>query len=163
MTIVRLSWREVRLAAFAAVDRRIFALANRLPDHHGRPSAERGWEVDIQGILGEFVVCRLFDCYWPGGVPKSETSGDASRLQVRSTVHENGGLIVYADDVDDAPFILVVGVPPQFRVAGWLAGREAKRDRWRKPEWIGEPFLVPQSQLRPISELVDAPRSEMPS
>ena len=107
MTTVALSWREVRLAAFAACDLRIMHLHRGTPDHHGRPSRDRGWEVDIVGTLGEWVVAKMFDTYWQGAMPKTDSDGDVACLQVRSTTLDHGGLIVYRDDPEDVPFILV--------------------------------------------------------
>jgi hypothetical protein len=154
MSVVTLSWREVRLAAFAAVDRRIYHLHNGTNDHHGRPSRDCGWEIDIQGVLGEFVIAKVFDTYWTGGMPKVETDGDVGRHQVRCSVLDHAGLIVYPDDPDNVPFILVVGTPPRFRVPGWMRGLDAKQERWwTTPPKLHDPaFLIPQAALHPIEE-----------
>jgi hypothetical protein len=155
VSLVTLSWREVRLAAFAGIDRRIMHLYQRTTDHHGRPSRDRGWEIDIQGALGEFVIAKLFDIYWSGGMPKRECIGDVGRHQVRASTLDHAGLIIYEDDADDVPFILVVGVPPRFRVPGWMTGGEAKQSRWWRADLHDPAYLVPQLALHPVEDFVD--------
>jgi len=154
MSVVTLSWREVRLAAFAAVDRRIMHLYRGTSDHHGRPSRDRGWEIDIQGVLGEFAVAKLFDTYWSGGMAKVDTDGDVARLQVRASTLPHAGLIVYKDDPDEVPFVLVVGVPPRFVIPGWVIGADAKQDRYWRSDLHDPAFVVPQAALRPVDEFV---------
>jgi hypothetical protein len=50
--------------------------------------------------------------------------------EVRATRRENGCLIVRDNDADDRQFVLVVGDPPVVRIAGYLRGGDAKRDKW---------------------------------
>jgi hypothetical protein len=154
--IVELTWREVRLAACAAIDLRLRHMAQGgQPERWGR-SLDGTWQREIEGALGEIVVAKAFDRYWLAAESYARATGDVARLQVRSTSREGGGLIVHPDDADDAVFILViVGRPPRFRVPGWLPGDEAKLDRWWRDDIPVPAFLIPQNELRPIDELLD--------
>ena len=152
MSVVTLSWMEVRVAAVAGVDRRIRALAHGLADFHpgAASKSERGWELDIQGALAEMAAAKVLDLYWAGGWPKD---GDVARHQIRSTVLQDGRLVVNTDDPDDCPFILVVGAPPRLRIPGWMSGREAKQARWWQAGVQWPAFFVPQAALHPMEEL----------
>lgn len=156
MTVVQLSWMEVRVAAFAGVDRRIRALAHGLADYHAGAASkpDRGWELDVQGALAEMAAAKVLDLYWAGGWPPA---GDVARVQVRSTVLPDGRLVVNQDDPDDVPFVLVVGVPPVLRLPGWMSGREAKAARWWQADVACPAFFVPQAALHPMHELGEAP------
>lgn len=154
MTTVSLSWREVRLAALAGVDRHIYALSKELPDRHGlADGVSRGWDLHVIGAIGEWATAKALGLYWSDHLPGP---GDIGKLEVRSTPRPNGPLIVRPRDPDAVPFVLVAGSPPVLRVVGWLAGAEAKVERW----WRGDSerpgaYFVPQSALRPLDELVE--------
>jgi hypothetical protein len=155
MTVVPLEWREVRLAGLAGVDRRLMNLCHRTADRNGAPSRDHGWDIDIQGAIGEMAVAKHFGFYWFGGWPLRVGDGDVGRHQVRSTTLEHGGLIVHPDDPDDVPFILVlVGQPHRPRIVGWMSGKEAKQDRYWRSDVRDPTFIVPQSALHPIAEFV---------
>jgi hypothetical protein len=97
------------------------------------------------------AVCRWRNVYWMGSVFSGSAGSDAGKLQVRWTAHEDGHLIVYAEDFDQAPFVLVTGRSPVMRIIGWRYAHEAKQDaywneRARCPSW-----WVPQSDLKVVS------------
>jgi hypothetical protein len=153
--IVDLTWREVRMAALVAVDCRIHHMARPgVPERWGG-TPETGWQREIDGALGEVAVAKAMGAYWYGAETYARAKGDAARLQVRSTQREGGSLIVHPDDPDDAVFVLVVGRPPRFRIPGWLAGGEAKQERWWRTDIPTPAYLVPQAALRSIDELVE--------
>jgi hypothetical protein len=151
MTDVALSWSELRRAALAGIDRHLYALAHGQSDRHNAPSAERGWQLDIQGAIAECVAARALNLYWAGG---RSLEGDIGPYQVRSTVRPNGRLVVNPDDPPDAVFILVVGIPPCFRVPGWILGGDAQQDRYWTPGAQSPAYFVPQTALHPLTELV---------
>ena len=72
--------------------------------------------------------------------------------QVRQTELENGQLIVRPDDSDDAPFAMVVGKIPTFRIVGWIRGRAAKKGfRLRAPNNRPAAYFVAQESLWPLT------------
>jgi hypothetical protein len=86
----------------------------------------------------------------PGGadVSHGEVGG---RIEVRATEHQDGHLLVYPSDRDDAWFVLAIGHFPEFRIAGCIKALDAKRyplNERSKPRC----HWVPQSDLRPLSE-----------
>ena len=76
-------------------------------------------------------------------------------IEVRSTHHVDGHLIIKPKDRDGMPVVLVITARrPDFRVAGWMWAKEGKVPRWRRPGHGGS-WWVPQHALRPMSELRD--------
>lgn len=147
---------EIRQAILTGSERIVTVIANRLPATH-RLADEwpyRRWGTDIEGAAAELAFAKArghyYDCYV--GVNYAHQPGDVGRTQVRSTWHENGCLTVYDNDPDDAAFVLMVGMIPTFRIAGWLYGREAKDPRWRREDLRKPAFFVPQPALRRVEQ-----------
>lgn len=111
------------------------------------------WQFHIEGALGELAVAKLLNVFWSGNLGKLHV-GDVGRLEVRTRSRDTYDLPVYAEDMDAACFVLVVGLAPRFRVVGWIRGEDAKR-----PEWWGDPandrpaFFVPQAALHSMALL----------
>jgi hypothetical protein len=125
----------------------------RATDHggtSGRTLTQR-WGDTIHGCMAELAVCRAVNRAWtPGGadVSRGEVGG---RIEVRATEHQNGHLLVYPSDSDEAWFVLVIGHFPEFRIVGCIKAADAKRyplNAQSKPpcHW------VPQADLLPLSE-----------
>lgn len=92
--------------------------------------------------------------------PRPDPEGDVGRdWQVRSTKHIYGHLIVYPanratrPDNPDHVFFFVVGWFPDYRLAGWLLGRDAQQEKYRAPG--KDYFMVPQSALHPMGEFFE--------
>jgi hypothetical protein len=148
---VRLSGAEVVMAATVGIHRQIEALRRALPDKHGYKGD--GWSEHIEGAGGEAAVGRATGSYWAGTVNTFKQGGDVGRKQVRTRSGETYDLIVRDDDPDDAPFFLVTGRLPNFKVWGWIWGRDAKRPEWRKA-YGDRPaaFFVPKEALTPLAD-----------
>ena len=152
---VRLTGNEVILAGLAGVLRRVEDLGKG--DKCGRDLTDptsTGWSMEIEGACGELAVAKFTGRTWLGvGIMRGD---DVPGLQVRTTRHATGRLLVRHDDDDAATFVLVTGRTPVFVIRGWLYGWEAKRD-----EWWGTPnpngpalFCVPQAALHSPLDLV---------
>ena len=152
---VRLTPHEILLAGIVALLRRIEDLGKG--DKCGRDLTDPnsiGWSMEIEGACGELAVAKFTGRTWLGvGVMRGD---DVPGLQVRTTRHTTGRLLVRRDDPNEATFVLVTGRTPVFVIRGWVYGREAKRD-----EWWGAPnptapalFCVPQAALHSPVDLV---------
>lgn len=146
---VELTTAELVQAAIVGVYRQATNLRDGRRDAHGAPTGPMAWGVHVEGAAAEAAVAKAMGVWWSGALGALRAP-DAGRAQVRSTTREDGCLIVHPGDDADAPFVLLVGCAPRWRVAGWLAGAECKRPEWwRDPTGQGRfAFFVPQRALR---------------
>jgi hypothetical protein len=147
---VRLTWPEARQAAETGVHRRLVSLARRRGGSHGKPGAGISWDLEIESAAAELALAKLLDRFWSMS-DELDVDGDVGREQVRHTVRPDGRLIVHPGDLDGARYWLVTGKMPDFRVVGWLLGRDAKDPRYWTDPGTGRPaYFVPQADLVPI-------------
>lgn len=148
---VRLSTYEVMVAAEVGKMRTVSSMKADYPNRHGMP--ERDWDADIEGAAGEMVVARAFGLYWDCSVNTFKRADLPFRIQVRTTAQKS--LIVRPDDDDEDVFVLVRGRSPEFEVAGWMLGRDAKRDCWSQaPNGRPAAWFVPPDALSPPEALI---------
>lgn len=129
----------------------------------GRDSVNRknNWveELDkhIIGCIGELAVAKVIGVTWTGSVDTFKTESDLSgNIQVRHRSNPVWSLIVRTNDSDDDIFVLSRGMPPgAIEVAGWMKGKDAKRDEWLSdPGGYGRPsYFVDSAHLQPMEEL----------
>lgn len=151
MTDVSLSWPEIRSAAYGGIDRMIRARAKGFAPAYGVPRDEIA--ADIIGAIGEVVVAKTIGCYWTGDLGRTDGGApDIGPFHVRTRPRSDGELILWPNDRDDGPFLLVVfDRLPYFRIVGWCYGREGKVPEFEAT--TGRPgYFVPQRVLRPLSE-----------
>jgi hypothetical protein len=109
---------------------------------------------DVGGILAELVVGRKFDRSFLPTVntfhKQADVGGD---IEVRSTPHLNGSLILRDNDDPARRYVLVICDPMQgFEVKGWAWGHEAKTDEWHM-KGEGRPHWRYKGPLRAFSTL----------
>jgi hypothetical protein len=136
---------EVCLAAHHAIQRRRAKLTGERRD---REQGQRSlWDNEVEGACAELAFCKFHRIYWSGVTGLRARDGGVE--EVRWTRHDEGGLILYTNDRDDARMVLMDGHAPNFRIIGWLYGREGKVDQYRDPAGY---FLVPRRILRSYME-----------
>jgi hypothetical protein len=89
---------------------------------------------DVGGILAEMVVGRKFSRTFLPAINTFHAQADVGEdIEVRSTPHHNGALIVRDNDDPARRYVLVVVDPMRgFAVRGWCYGYEARKDEWHK-------------------------------
>ena len=148
---VELSLTEWHHAVQTGVLRMMVSSASRL--NHAS-TYERSWsqrlDEEVTGAVGEIAVAKSLGQFHIGSVNTFHRVPDClGDTEVRATRRDDGCLIVRDNDDDDRLYVLVVGDPPSVRIAGWLRGGEAKRDKWvRNPNGHRRAWFVPQSALR---------------
>jgi hypothetical protein len=112
---------------------------------------------DIGGILAEIVVGRRFDkTYLPATNSFHKRADVGDDIEVRSTVHLNGALIVRDNDDPARRYVLVVCDPMKgFMIRGWAYGHEAKQPQWLETG-NGRPAYWYRGPLRAFEELTVA-------
>ena len=147
---VQLTMGELFGAACIGVRRQCQAVYRQARTTYGSKPNE-AWQCQIEGACGEMAVAKHLGRFWSGNLGDLDAA-DVGHLQVRTTSHDAGCLIVHPEDADDGVFILVTGLAPHFVLRGWMLGRDAKKDAF----WKDGPrpaYFVPQGLLLPIGEL----------
>lgn len=151
--VVVLTHEEAVYAASIGALRQINALLAGKRDRFGAYKKD-GWGLNIEGAMGELAVAIALDLDQELTVDTYREGNDVGTYEVRTRSNHSWDLIVRQGDKDDAPYILVTGVFPEYRVHGWLYGRDAKKKKYQKD--YGErptAYFVPQSDLRPLADL----------
>jgi len=150
--VVDLTEQELMLALTVANMRHIASRRRGLKNAHGFDG--RGeFEVDALGAQAEMALAKWTRTYWSASVDTFHGADLGDRVQVRATTYRDGHLLIRQCDPIDHTYVLVVRLSPfQFRIAGQIEGREARRaeflsqpDQSRVPVWA-----VPQSALHPV-------------
>lgn len=113
-----------------------------------------GYNEAVAGAVAEYVVALALGVPWRALTPLGAPDV-TDRVEVRSTHHKHGRLILYPRDPSEKAFVLVVGCYPAYTVAGWLWAHEGKRADYWNPEARQPTYFVPQTALQPIETLKD--------
>lgn len=118
-----------------------------------RNFVERLTEETI-GACGELAVCKAFGWEWSESVNTFHEIPDvADNVEVRSTGHLDGSLIVRDNDDETRWYVLVVGKPPNMTVVGRIKGYEARQNQFvRNPHGHRRAWFVPQNALEKFPE-----------
>lgn len=119
-------------------------------------------DIDKQGARSELAVSKAMNLKWDGAFLSDElwqvwrnTGHDVQNLEVRSTRHKTGRLLLHPGDSDESPFILVIASEdPTFELIGWYFGKDGKKDEWWADVGYGRPcYFVPRTEMRAIDSL----------
>ena len=153
---VRLTWPEVRHAAYIGIDRFAHARRAKRPVNHGAGVDDT--MPDVLGAWGELALAKMTGTYWAGDLEKPDRGApDVGPWHVRTASRTNDSLLLHPEDRDDEPFVLVSLVAiPVLRVMGWCLAADGKHERfWKNP--TGRPgrdcYFVPPMDLSPVNEL----------
>lgn len=147
-------------AAFVGTQRHLFAMKKRLENSADLTyDDDAGWTIDIEGAAAEKALAKHYGVYWGGTVGKLDED-DVGQYQVRCTRHAGGHLILKKTDKPAKPYILLTGLAPTFCVRGWITGRDGLQSQYWKEHEGRWGYWIPQSLLRPISELEPIIRSQ---
>ena len=123
---------------------------NNLRDRRTARYGYRGdpFRVHLHGALGEKAVAVAFGITWTGSIGDL-SAADVGVLQVRTTTHRDGRLILHPSDEDTDIFILAVLDGSAVDLAGWIMARDGKVSaHWCDPTGRGRPaFFVPRKAM----------------
>ena len=127
----------------------------------GKRTPEQILTNDYQGLVAEYAVCLYLDTAFQMRYdPMNEFADVEPDLQIRSTHHLHGGLIIRPHERHrHARHILVIVHRQHAAIVGWKHGRDvldlSNAHEWWRPEGY---WLVPQHDLEPMSKLDMPPR-----
>jgi len=107
---------------------------------------------EVTGAAAECLVAKVLGIFWNGSVETFKDVPDIGRVEVRSTIHAAGHLLVRPDDKGDRLHVLVTGKPEHQVIAGCMWGHDARREEW-KSNRAGNgtaAYWIPQSALAPF-------------
>lgn len=128
------------------------ALIKGKKEAHGY-NGKDGWQIHIEGALGEIAAAKYLGVYWDMSVNTWKTE-DLKGIHIRTRSEHNYDLIIRPNDTEDAIYVLVTGRYGQYRVRGWIEGSQTKNPKWLQTHGGRNPaFFVPQKVLNPMSLL----------
>ena len=110
---------------------------------------------EVTGAAGELAVGKWSGRFFVPSVGTFHRVPDClGNVEVRSTRHSDGHLIVRDNDATDRRYILAIVGDDSVRLAGWMVGLEARRDEWRRASQRSDrpAWWVPQGQLRSMGD-----------
>lgn len=158
----QLSWPEFEQSATIGFRRALNALKKSYADDEKLARAH--FSDHIHGAVAEKFVSKALGVPWPAHlVPNRELGDMLSRsgtpLEVRTTEHLDGHLLIHTDDLDHHVAILVVGKHPNLLLAGWLRVSDGKQPQfWGNPRFSRPCWAIPRVQVIPFAQNKDRVR-----
>jgi hypothetical protein len=150
--IVELTAEELEVARFVGELRLATALArgarNRIAGYEVTPAEE------MQGAAAELAVARMTNRYPTSLMGRGAVADVGLGLQVRSTRHNEGRLVVHRQDPADQSYCLVVAISESlFDVRGFVRGVDARVDEFWRAKANPPGWWVPQVALVDLAAL----------
>jgi hypothetical protein len=143
--VVKLTQNQFLLGALVGLVRQIAASEKGQADKFEN-GGER-WGTDIEAACAEMAAASGLGIFWPALVDPGKTASDLDGWEIRHTTHPDGCLIVRPGDDHGRRYLLVTGGRGRYELRGWILGRDAQRDEWRRDDGA---WFVPQQNLRPV-------------
>ncbi len=129
------------------------------PDAYGFTGDGR--RAHVQGATAELAVSLALGESWVEFSEEYEglAADVGADLQVRSTLHERGNLLLHPRDKDEQPFVLVrLHKAPEVEICGWVLGRHGKHEQYWRDDGPFESrpcFLYPSRHLKGMGSLAE--------
>ncbi len=141
---VRLTLKQIELAAWAGVQRQANRISKGQYDHN--------WQNHVEGCLAEFAVASYLGKHWDGAIGIPGPGDIGRKIEVRSTGVADGRLLLKETDQTNADWVLVIGSNGDYQLMGWLEGIQAKQQKYLgKLKAGGETlYIIPRTELKPM-------------
>lgn len=155
--IVSLTYAEMQLAYTVSVQRQVMNMKVGARDTYGAAQFNNAVALNMNGCAGEMAVAKYLNLYWSGSVGNYNASDVGGMVEVRSTTHDKGCLILHKEDKPGLPYVLCYNDPgtPVFDLKGWVWGKMGMDEKfWRDPQKTNRhAYFVPQHELFRVEEL----------
>ncbi len=147
---VQLTWSEIQLGALVGATRHLLRLRDGAQNRYTNGAPLNGWQIHVEGALGEMAVAKAFDLFWSGDVGQPGRGDIGNSLEVRTTATLDGHLILHPSDPDDSIYWLVVGKNGAYTIVGWIQGIDGKQEWYWRTRGVRHPaYFVPSESLHP--------------
>jgi hypothetical protein len=154
--IIELTAEDFMVAATKGAVRQLVAIKNKRMGHdHGGKSYRKMTQRladSILGELGEIAVSKFTGLTQSSTLQITKAADIGASIEVRTTEHANGHLVLYDSSNNDYIFVFVTISGLKATLRGWINPEHGK-----KAEYFveGDPdcYFVPQSALNPIETL----------
>ena len=155
---ITLSDTEMEIAGFIGAKRRSVSIKRKWSST--RDFTDSGITNDIEAVAAEMAVAKTLNIYpeWSPSdgtraVPGFDLKWNTTPLDVKSTKHLDGNLLIPKLHTDVRWYVLVRGQIPLYEIVGWIPAAQVKvRGTWteqsHKPCWT-----VEAGKLLPITTL----------
>lgn len=148
---VSLSVAEMRISAQVGIERCLHVIEAGRANMYGEQD-DKFWQRHVEGAMGEMALAKFTNMYWNGTIGSVHLP-DVGDLEVRTTEHKDGCLIMHPKDKNKAKFVLAIGVRGKYEMVGWIFGHEGKKQEFvRDPNDRVAAYFVPQKALRKFDE-----------
>lgn len=150
IVLPRLSFNEIRYAAYHGLDRRMSAM-EKGRNRYGQPHTPT-WDDEVESSIAEYAFSKYKGLPWTGLIDVSEP--DCGDEDVRHTVHLKGYLAIYErnDEKSERPLVLMDGRAPCYRIIGWAYIRDGKQAQYWNPD--RETYCYPRWKLYPYERVI---------
>ena len=108
---------------------------------------------EIRSMCAEYAWAKASGTFFDGGVNKFMSEPDTNGVEHKTLRDRNGRMPIRPTDKQERVFVCSFTDGQTVTFLGWIRGTD-KRDEWKSNPGNARPaWFVPQSALRPISEL----------
>lgn len=146
MTVIKLTGAEMQMAALVGTQRQLESLKLGHKHMYGAKN-EDSWQMNIEGALGECALAKHLGVYWSKGAVGAP---DVGEVDVRTTTHQDGRLILHDRDHDNRKYYLLTGINGEYVIRGWMWGKDGKNAKYKQdPQGTNRwAYFVPQADLQ---------------
>jgi len=130
-------------AAMAVATRRIL---QAMSDGRFASESNRGrFHAFCEQAMADAAFAKSRGWWWNGEAPREGVT-------VRYREREGQELYAMESDDDDACLILVSGECPNYKIAGWIYAKDARREEWKRVSGGRTLWFVPPGELKPLKK-----------
>lgn len=151
---VKLDVGEIEVVTSAAILRRKENIRNGKDFDHKHGVIEDSWGNDIESTGAEVAVAKYMRTYWGAPTNNFKDADVCKNIQVRHSVGHGNNCIIRKKDSSNDFYVLVTGRLPDYRIQGYVFGKDGKDDHFiNAPRGKEAAWFYPQVKLKCIDGL----------
>lgn len=152
---VTLNLGEISMVIQASVKRREENMRNGKDFDHKHGVIADSWGNDLESTGAEVAVAKYLGVYWGAPVNNFKDADIGTNLQVRHSIDHSNNCIIRKRDSSDHFYVLVTGRLPNYKIQGYVLGKDAKKTQYVRAPCNKEPaWFYPQENLKDVDRLL---------